>query len=94
VYLLPDQSRAGKRKTKMKHATLDPEFNEEMLVIMMYIVTVKYLPLKSSEAETSLPSSPFFTYLPSAHLNSAARLDETIPLVFDLVYFCSFSSIR
>ena len=37
MYLLPDQSRAGKRKTKMKHATLDPEFNEEMLVIIVYI---------------------------------------------------------
>ena len=32
VYLLPDQSRTGKRKTKMKHATVDPEFNEELLV--------------------------------------------------------------
>lgn len=31
VYLLPDQSRAGKRKSKTKYGTLDPEFNEEML---------------------------------------------------------------
>ncbi|XP_046848226.1 synaptotagmin-like protein 4 isoform X3 [Xenia sp. Carnegie-2017] len=31
VFLLPDKSRQGKRKTKTKHETLHPEFNEELL---------------------------------------------------------------
>ena len=41
VYLLPDQSRVGKRKTKTKHGTIDPEFNEEMLVRLFYISTLR-----------------------------------------------------
>lgn len=32
VYLLPDKSKSGKRKTKVKKHTLNPEFNETLKV--------------------------------------------------------------
>lgn len=36
VYLLPDKSKSGKRKTKVKKHTLNPEFNETLKVRLTF----------------------------------------------------------
>ena len=38
VYLLPDRSKAGKRKTKVKKHTLNPLFEEILKVIIITLV--------------------------------------------------------
>jgi len=35
VYLLPDKSKSGKRKTKVKKHTLNPVFDETLKVILL-----------------------------------------------------------
>lgn len=36
VYLLPDKSKSGKRKTKVKKHTLNPVFDETLKVISLW----------------------------------------------------------
>ena len=39
MYLLPDKSKAGKRKTKVKKHTLNPVFDELLKVSYLFIST-------------------------------------------------------
>ena len=42
VYLLPDKSKSGKRKTKVKKHTLNPVFDEILKVLQIYILYLLY----------------------------------------------------
>lgn len=40
VYLLPDKSKSGKRKTRVKKHTLNPIFEETLKVYLFYFKTI------------------------------------------------------
>ena len=43
AYLLPDRSKAGKRKTKVKKHTLNPVFEESLKVGLPQLLTLTFL---------------------------------------------------